>query len=126
MELKRGACGLSLLIFVRVSGERMYVALAVHGRLKSGKEAEFLAAQEAFSHAMKGFRGFRERHLLKDDVNGVFVSLGIWESREDHEAAGPELRKHMSEEYRAGRAIANFEDEPADVRFLTAVQSVRS
>ncbi len=104
----------------------MYVALAIHGRLKPGKEAEFLAAQEAFSQAMKRCHGFRERHLLKDDVKGVFVSLGVWESREDHEAAGAELRKHMSEEYRAGRAIANFEDEPADLRFLTSVQSVRA
>ncbi len=38
-----------------------------------------------------------------------------------HEAAGPELRKQGSEDVRAGRAIANFEDEPADLRFLTTV-----
>ncbi len=103
----------------------MFVALAIHGRLRPGKEKEFLAAQEAFGQAMKRHRGFRERHVLKDEAKGIYVSLGIWESREDHEAAGPELRKYMSEEFRAGRAIANFEDEPEDLRFLTVVQSVR-
>ena len=103
----------------------MFVALAIHGRLKPGKESEFLAAQEAFSEAMRRHRGFRERHILKDEAKGVYVSLGIWESRADQEAAGPDLRKHMSEEFRAGRAISSFEDEPEDLRFLTAVQSVR-
>ncbi len=103
----------------------MYVALAIHGRLKPGKEPEFLAAQEAFSLAMRDHPGFRERHVLKDEARGIFVSLGIWESKEAHEAAGPDLRKHMSEEFRAGRSISNFEDDPEDLHFLTTVQSVR-
>ena len=103
----------------------MFVALAIHGRLKPGKEMEFLAAEEAFSQVMRRHRGFRERHILKDEAKGVYVSLGIWESQADQEAAGPELRKHLSEESRAGRATLNFEEEPADLRFLTSVQSVR-
>ncbi len=104
----------------------MYVALAIHRHLKPGSERDFLAAQEALSQTMKGHRGFRERHVFRDEAQGIFVSLGIWESREDHEAATPELRKHFAEQYRAGKGVSNFEEEPEELHFLTPVQSVRS
>ncbi len=104
----------------------MYVALSIHRHLKAGKESEFLAAQEALNQAAKGLRGFRERQLLRDEAQGVFVSLGIWESREDHEAALPALRKHFSEQYRAGKGISDFVEGPDELFFLTPVRSERS
>ncbi len=100
----------------------MVVGILRH--LRSGEENEFLAAQAA-SQAMKGHRGFRERHVLRDGAQSIFVSLGIWEPKEDHEAASPDLRKHMAEQFRAGRSISDFEDETEEVHLLTPVQSVR-
>ncbi len=104
----------------------MFVTVGFHHHLTAGKESEFLASQQAFSEAMKGLPGFRERHILRDEAGGAVVSLSIWESRDAFIAAGPDLIKYRAEQSRAGRDFSKFQDEPETLYMLEPIHSVRS
>ncbi len=94
------------------------MTLGVFRHVKNGKENDFLASQRAFTRAMMGVAGFRERRILRDEVLGALVVLSTWESREDFEAAGPALMRYRAEQSRAGKDFSMFLDEPEELHRL--------
>ncbi len=103
----------------------MFITIGIFRHVTTGKESDFLASQQAFSEVGKGLRGFRERHILRDETSGVLVALSVWESREDFEAAGPVFMKYRGEQNRAGKDFSNFLDEPEELYRLSPIHSVR-
>ncbi len=104
----------------------MFVTIGIFRRITAGKESEFLAAQQAFSEAGKGLRGFHERHILRDETSGILVALSIWESQTDFKAAGPGIMKYRAEQSRAGKDFSKFLDEPEELYQLTPIHSERA
>ncbi len=110
----------------RLSESTLFVTLAIFRSVTAGKESEFLAAQQAFGEWGKGLRGFRERHMFRDESSGALVALSIWESKETFEAAGPDLMKYRAEKSRAGKDFSRFLDVPEELYRLTPIRSVPS
>ncbi len=104
----------------------MFVTIGIFRHITAGKEDEFLAAQQAFSEAGKGLRGFRERHILRDETSGALVALSIWESQGDFKAAGPNIMKYRAEQSRAGNDFSRFLDQPEELYQLVPIQSEHS
>ncbi len=103
----------------------MFATVGIFRHVTAGKEDEFLAAQKAFSEVGKGLKGFRERHILRDEATGTLFAFSIWESREDFKAAGPNLMKFRAEQSRAGRDFSRFLDEPEELYQLTPIHSTK-
>ncbi len=102
----------------------MFVTLGIFRHVTAGKEREFLAAHKALSEHGKGLRGFRERHVLRDESSGALVTLAIWDSQEAFEAAGPYLMKYRGEQSRAGRDFSKFLDAPEELYRLAPIDLV--
>ena len=102
----------------------MFVIISIFRQVTAGKEGEFLFAQEAFSRAMKGLRGFRDRQMLRDEKKGSILALTTWDSQDDFQAAGPQLMKYRGDENRAGRDFSKLLDEPEELYFLTPIDSM--
>lgn len=104
----------------------MFATLGIFRRVTAGKENEFLAAQGAFSEWGKSLRGFRERHIFRDQSSGTLVAFAIWESQEAFEAAGPDLMKYRAEQNRAGKDFSKFLDAPEELYKLSLIHSMPS
>lgn len=104
----------------------MFVILGIFRRVTAGKESEFLAAQRAFGEWGKNLRGFRERHLFRDESSGVLVAFSMWESQAAFEAAGPDLMKYRAEQSREGKDFSKFLDAPEELYKLTPIPSAPS
>ena len=69
---------------------------------KAEHEAALIASMHRYGDAMRGQKGLREVHTLKDARSSRLVGLAIFESREDFERLAP-----------LGRAAV--QDDPFDV-----------
>jgi heme-degrading monooxygenase HmoA len=68
----------------------MFVHLGVH-RPRAGKEDDLIDSLRRFGAAMEGRGGFRGAYVLRGQPPGALVSLALWESRRDWEAARPAM-----------------------------------
>jgi hypothetical protein len=70
----------------------MYVIMGVH-HPKPGMEKSLLDVQEKFGIAERGHPGVISSFILKDDNSGVIIGITIWDTKEDYDAARPDIDK---------------------------------
>jgi hypothetical protein len=72
----------------------MYIIVGIH-RPKPGKEQAVLEAIEKFGRAQRGHKGALTLFAWKDDATGALIGTAIWDSKNDYEAALPEMIKEV-------------------------------
>jgi hypothetical protein len=72
----------------------MYVITGVH-HPKPGMEKELLETLERFGDAERGHRGPITAFVWKDDTTGVLLGVTLWDTKEDYDAARPDMDKAL-------------------------------
>jgi hypothetical protein len=70
----------------------MYVIMGVH-HLKPGMETALLELQERFGKAQQGHKGLISAFIWKDDNTGALIGITLWDTKEDYDAARPDMDK---------------------------------
>ena len=60
---------------------------------KPGMEKSLLEVQEKFGIAQRGNRGLISAFIWKDDQTSVIVGITLWDTKEDYNAARPDMDK---------------------------------
>jgi hypothetical protein len=68
----------------------MYVVMGVH-HPKAGMEKPLLELQEKFGVAQRGHQGLISAFIWKDDQTGVIIGITLWDTKDDYDAARPDL-----------------------------------
>jgi hypothetical protein len=68
----------------------MYVIMGVH-HPKPGMEKSLLEVQEKFGKAQQGHKGVISAFIWKDDATGVVIGITLWDTKEDYDAARPDM-----------------------------------
>jgi antibiotic biosynthesis monooxygenase len=72
----------------------MYVIMGVH-HPKPGMEKELLETLERFGDAERGHRGLITAFVWRDDTTGVLLGTTLWDTKEDYDAARPDMDKAL-------------------------------
>ena len=72
----------------------MYVIMGVH-HPKPGMEKALLEVQERFGIAQRGHRGLISAFIWKDDKTDVIIGITLWDTKEDYDAARPDMDKAL-------------------------------
>ena len=72
----------------------MYVIMGVH-HPKPGMEKALLEVQERFGKARQGHKGLISAFIWKDDTTGVLIGITLWDTKEDYDAARPDMDKAL-------------------------------
>jgi hypothetical protein len=70
----------------------MYVIMGVH-HPKPGMEKALIEVQEKFGNAQRGHRGLISAFIWKDDATSVIIGITLWDTKEDYDAARPDMDK---------------------------------
>jgi heme-degrading monooxygenase HmoA len=73
----------------------MFVIMGVH-HPKPGMESALLETLEKFGNAERGHRGLITSFVWKDETSGVLLGTTIWDTKEDYDAARPDMNKAMA------------------------------
>jgi GAF domain-containing protein len=90
----------------------MFVHMSVHFP-RPGKEPLIVESMRRFGAAMQGKPGHIQAHALKDEKTGRLIGLALWESREQWEAAMPDVHKVVE-----GDDFEAWEERPPEVFHL--------
>jgi hypothetical protein len=77
-----------------VKEKHMYIIMGVH-HPKPGMEKSLLEVQEKFGIAQRGHRGLISAFIWKDDKTDVIIGLALWDTKEDYDAARPDMDKAL-------------------------------
>ncbi|MDA4121946.1 MAG: hypothetical protein OK456_02050 [Thaumarchaeota archaeon] len=72
----------------------MYVTIGIH-HPKPGMEQALLETMEKFGDAQRGHRGLITVFAWKDDKTGALIGTALWDTKEDYEAARPDMNKAL-------------------------------
>jgi hypothetical protein len=72
--------------------KKLYIIMGVH-HPKPGMEKSLLEVQEKFGNAQRGHRGLISAFIWKDDTTGVIIGITLWDTKEDYNAARPDMDK---------------------------------
>ena len=72
----------------------MYVIMGVH-HVKPGMESALLDVQVRFGKAQQGHKGLISAFVWKDDNTGALIGITLWDTKEDYDAARPEMDKAL-------------------------------
>ena len=72
----------------------MYVVMGIH-HPKPGMEKPLLEVQEKFGVAQRGHSGLISAFIWKDDQTDVIIGITLWDTKEDYNAARPDLDKAL-------------------------------
>ena len=72
----------------------MYVVMGVH-HPKAGMEKSLLELQEKFGVAQRGHQGLISAFIWKDDQSDVIIGITLWDTKDDYDAARPDLDKAL-------------------------------
>ena len=72
----------------------MYVVMGVH-HPKPGMEKALLEIQDKFGKAQQGHRGLISAFIWKDEKSEVIIGITLWDTREDYDAARPDMDKAL-------------------------------
>jgi Antibiotic biosynthesis monooxygenase len=72
----------------------MYVIMGVH-HPKPGMEEALLETLERFGDAERGHKGLITAFVWKDETTGVLLGTTLWDSKEDYNAARPDMDKAL-------------------------------
>lgn len=72
----------------------MYLIMGVH-HPKPGMEKTLLEVQEKFGKAQQGHRGLISGFIWKDEKTGVIIGIALWDTKEDYDAARPDMDKAL-------------------------------
>jgi hypothetical protein len=73
----------------------VYIITGVH-HPKPGTEKSLLETLERFGSAERGHRGLITAFVWKDGTTGVLLGMTLCDTREDHDAARPEMDKALA------------------------------
>lgn len=72
----------------------MYVSIGIH-RPKPGKEQVMVESMVRFGEAQRGKRGLITVFVWKDDKTGALIGTALWDSKDDFDAARPDMEKAL-------------------------------
>jgi heme-degrading monooxygenase HmoA len=72
----------------------MYVIMGVH-HPKPGMEKALLETLEKFGNAERGHKGLISAFVWKDETTGVLLGTTLWDTKEDYDAARPDMDKAL-------------------------------
>ena len=72
----------------------MYVVMGVH-HPKPGLEKPLLEVQEKLGVAQRGHSRLISAFIWKDDQTDVIIGITLWDTKEDYNAARPDLDKAL-------------------------------
>ena len=70
----------------------MYVIMGIH-HVKPGMEKGLIELQERFGKAQQGHKGLIAGFIWKDEKTGVVIGTALWDTKEDYDAARPDMDK---------------------------------
>jgi hypothetical protein len=74
--------------------KHVYVIMGVH-HPKPGVEKALLETLERFGDAERGHKGLITAFVWKDETTGVLLGTTLWDTKEDYDAARPDMDKAL-------------------------------
>jgi hypothetical protein len=74
--------------------KHVYVITGVH-HAKPGMEKALLETLEKFGDAERGHSGLITAFVWKDDGTGVLLGVTLWDTKDDYDAARPDMDKAL-------------------------------